>query len=117
MSYLQYQSKNLHLSLNILTNISIIAIDCVWGSWGEWGECDTLCGDGLRERGRVHEIVAEYNGKECPGEPTDDKVCNVLEETRREVAEQKARIEELENELNPRESLFCRETEVAKKLG
>jgi len=74
-------------------------IDCVWGHWGEFGECDTLCGDGLRERHRVREIVAEYNGTECEGEPTSNKVCNVLDETRREVAEQKARIAELEQEL------------------
>ena len=84
---------------SLLQYLPISAISCVWGHWGEFGECDTLCGDGLRERKRVHEIVAEYGGEDCQGSNTDTKACNVLEETRLEVAEQKARIEELEKEL------------------
>jgi len=82
-------------------------IHCHWGSWGEFGECDTLCGDGLRERKRVHEIVAQYGGEDCEGSDTDNKVCNVLEETRLEVAEQKARIEELEKELAGETEVEC----------
>jgi len=74
-------------------------IPCEWGTWGEWGECSTICGDGLRDRHRVHAIVAQFGGEECPGEATSDKSCNVLEETRREVAEQKAEIEDLKRQL------------------
>jgi len=77
-------------------------IDCMWGTWGEWSDCNTLCGIGSRERVRVHAIFAQFGGKNCTGEPGDSKPCNVLEETKKLVEEQKAEIEDLKKQLAER---------------
>ena len=76
----------------------------MWGTWGEWGECSTICGDGTRERQRVHAIVAQYGGDNCTGEPMDDKSCNVLEETKLVVAQQQAKIEDLKRQIEEEQS-------------
>ena len=81
----------------------LAAINCVWGIWGEFSECSTDCGDGIRKRHRVHAIIAQHGGDECEGENFDDKSCNLLEEARREVADQNAKIADLLKQLNPRE--------------
>jgi len=74
-------------------------IDCLWGTWGEWSECSKNCGDGISQRHRVHAIVAEFGGEDCTGGPTDEHSCNVLEEARHKVAEQKVIIEDLQKQL------------------
>merc|ERR1712212_166627 len=74
-------------------------IDCLWGSWGEWSDCSTECGDGTRERHRVHAILAEFGGQNCTGEIIEEKSCNVLEETKHKVAEQEVVIEDLQKQL------------------
>ena len=80
-------TKTLTLNVNFIT-----AINCEWGTWGEWGECSTSCGDGSRERQRVHAIVAQFGGDNCTGEPMDNKSCNVLEEIKLVVAQQQAQL-------------------------
>ena len=46
--------------------------------------------------------MAQHGGNECGGENVDDKSCNLLEEARREVADQNAKIADLLKQLNPR---------------
>ena len=71
----------------------------MWGTWGEWAFCSTLCGDGTTERVRAHAILAQFGGQNCTGKPSDIKSCNVLEETKALVAEQKDEIQDLKNQL------------------
>uniref|UniRef100_A0A0G4F982 WSC domain-containing protein n=1 Tax=Chromera velia CCMP2878 TaxID=1169474 RepID=A0A0G4F982_9ALVE len=40
-------------------------IDCRLGEWSDWGECDSECGEGMRERRRDRAIAAAFGGKEC----------------------------------------------------
>merc|ERR1719428_1383158 len=52
-------------------------IDCVWNGWTGWSACSEFCGEGTQSRIRMQIIAAEHGGKECEGDPTEERNCQV----------------------------------------
>ena len=53
-----------------------IAVDCKWNTFGNWSKCDKSCGGGTQNRVRKEKISAQYGGKACVGNATEDRQCN-----------------------------------------
>ncbi|XP_071953956.1 SCO-spondin-like isoform X2 [Antedon mediterranea] len=52
-------------------------IDGGWSGWSEWADCPVTCdGFELTRTRTCDNPVPQYDGNKCPGEPTDEFMCN-----------------------------------------
>jgi hypothetical protein len=52
-------------------------LDCKFSDFEDWSDCSLACGGGESTRAREISIEAAYHGKECVGELTEKKTCNI----------------------------------------
>lgn len=60
--------------------ISLFKVDGGFTDWSSFSVCSTTCGDGVQKRQRSCTNPApKNNGKECVGETSEEKECNLKE--------------------------------------
>ena len=49
--------------------------DCEWSDYSVWSQCSKTCGGGIQARSRYVKRPAVGGGKNCTGEPKEERDC------------------------------------------
>ncbi|XP_056407686.1 SCO-spondin-like [Hyla sarda] len=52
-------------------------VDCQWSQWSAWSVCSVTCGSGVQTSQRQQIRQRLYDGEECTGTPTRQRMCEL----------------------------------------